>query len=75
MFTYQGDGDLSSIGFAEVMHAANRGENICVFYVNNCNYGMMWRQMSPTTLIGQKTTTTVDGRDPKLTGYPMHWRS
>lgn len=72
VFTYQGDGDLSSIGFAEVMHAANRGENICVFYINNCNYGMTGGQMSPTTLIGQKTTTCVEGRNPDLTGYPMH---
>ena len=54
------------------MHAANRGENICVFYINNCNYGMTGGQMSPTTLIGQKTTTCVEGRNPDLTGYPMH---
>lgn len=72
VFTYQGDGDLTSIGLCEILHAANRGENICVFYINNCNYGMTGGQMSPTTLVGQKTTTCVDGRDPELTGYPMH---
>lgn len=72
VFTYQGDGDISSIGLAEVLHAANRGENFCVFFINNCNYGMTGGQMSPTTLIGQRTTTSVEGRDPATTGYPMH---
>lgn len=72
VFTYQGDGDLTSIGAAEIIHAANRGENFCTFLINNCNYGMTGGQMSPTTMIGQKTSTTVDGRDPATTGYPLH---
>jgi 2-oxoglutarate ferredoxin oxidoreductase subunit beta len=72
VFTYQGDGDLASIGMGEIMHAANRGENITVIFVNNANYGMTGGQMAPTTLIGQKTTTTVFGRDPKSHGYPFN---
>lgn len=72
VMTYQGDGDLASIGIAETVHAAVRGEKITVVYVNNGNYGMTGGQMAPTTLIGQKTTTSPYGRDPKLTGFPMH---
>ena len=71
VFTYQGDGDLASIGTAEVMHACNRGENIIIFFVNNAIYGMTGGQMAPTTLLGQKTSTTPYGRDAKLNGYPM----
>lgn len=71
VFTYQGDGDLASIGCAEIMHACNRGENIVVIFVNNAIYGMTGGQMAPTTLLGQVTATTPYGRDPKLNGYPM----
>jgi 2-oxoglutarate ferredoxin oxidoreductase subunit beta len=71
VFTYQGDGDLASIGAAEILHAANRGENICVFFVNNAVYGMTSGQMAPTTLPGQVTTSSPTGRDVKLHGYPM----
>jgi len=71
VFTYQGDGDLASIGMAETIHAANRGENITTIFINNCVYGMTQGQMAPTTLIGQKTTTTPRGRDPKMAGYPI----
>ncbi len=71
VFTYQGDGDLASIGMAEIIHAANRGEKICVFFINNAIYGMTGGQMAPTTLLGQKTTTTPHGRDPELAGYPI----
>ncbi|OGS23839.1 MAG: 2-oxoglutarate oxidoreductase [Elusimicrobia bacterium RIFOXYB2_FULL_50_12] len=71
VFTYQGDGDLAAIGTAETIHAANRGENITVIFVNNANYGMTGGQMAPTTLIGQKTTTSPFGRDPKREGYPF----
>ena len=71
VFAYQGDGDLSAIGLAEIMGAANRGENFTVIFANNQTYGMTGGQMAPTTLIGQKTTTTPYGRDPKETGYPM----
>lgn len=72
IFTYQGDGDLAAIGTAEIIHTANRGENICVFFINNANYGMTGGQMAPTTLKGQKTTTTPLGRDPNQSGYPIH---
>jgi 2-oxoglutarate ferredoxin oxidoreductase subunit beta len=72
VFTYQGDGDIAAIGMAETIHAANRGENITIIFVNNSNYGMTGGQMAPTTLIGQKTATTPFGRDPKLAGYPIH---
>ena len=68
VFTYQGDGDLSAIGTAETIHSANRGENICVIFINNAVYGMTGGQLAPTTLIDMKTTTTPLGRDPKLTG-------
>jgi 2-oxoglutarate ferredoxin oxidoreductase subunit beta len=71
VFTYQGDGDLASIGMAETIHAANRGENITVIFINNGIYGMTQGQMAPTTLIGQKTATTPRGRDPKETGHPI----
>ena len=71
IFTYQGDGDLASIGAAEIVHAANRSENITVIFINNAIYGMTGGQMAPTTLIGQRTTTTQDGRDPQKAGYPM----
>jgi len=71
VFTYQGDGDLASIGIAETIHAANRGENITVIFINNAIYGMTGGQMAPTTLIGQKTTTSQDGRDPAFQGYPI----
>jgi 2-oxoisovalerate ferredoxin oxidoreductase beta subunit len=69
---YQGDGDLSAIGAAEILHAANRGENITVIFVNNAIYSMTGGQAAPTTLIGQKSTTTPDGRSPVAEGYPMH---
>ena len=72
VFTYQGDGDLAAIGTAETIHAANRGENLTVIFVNNANYGMTGGQMAPTTIIGQKTATTPFGRDPKREGYPLH---
>lgn len=71
VFTYQGDGDLASIGMAEIIHAANRGENFTVIFVNNAVYGMTGGQMAPTTLPGQKTTTTPFGRDVNTTGYPV----
>lgn len=71
VFTYQGDGDLASIGIAETIHAANRGENITVIFINNAIYGMTGGQMAPTTLIGQKTTTSQSGRDAKSQGYPI----
>lgn len=71
-FTYQGDGDLAAIGLAETMSAANRGENFTVIFINNGTYGMTGGQMAPTTLLGAKTTTSPDGRTPKLHGYPLH---
>lgn len=71
VFAYQGDGDLAAIGLAEIMSAANRGENFTVIFANNQTYGMTGGQMAPTTLIGQKTTTTIYGRDPQTTGYPL----
>ena len=72
VFSYQGDGDLAAIGTAEIIHAANRGENISVFFVNNATYGMTGGQMAPTTLPGQKTSTTPAGRNIKTEGYPLH---
>ena len=69
---YQGDGDLSAIGAAEILHAANRGENITVIFVNNAIYSMTGGQAAPTTLIGQKSTTTPEGRRTLTEGYPMH---
>ncbi len=71
IFTYQGDGDLASIGMAEIIHAASRSENITVIFVNNAAYGMTGGQMAPTTLIGQKTTTTPLGRKKDMHGYPV----
>ena len=71
VFTYQGDGDLAAIGTAETIHAANRGENIAIIFVNNAIYGMTGGQMAPTTLEGQKTATTPYGRRVDLNGYPL----
>ena len=71
VFTYQGDGDLASIGMAEIMHAANRGERISVVFVNNTVYGMTGGQMAPTTLVGQKTTTSPAGRCASTEGSPF----
>jgi 2-oxoglutarate ferredoxin oxidoreductase subunit beta len=71
VFTYQGDGDLAAIGTAEIVHAAARGERITTVFVNNAIYGMTGGQMAPTTLIGQKTTTTPNGRMPEKAGYPI----
>ena len=71
VFTYQGDGDLAAIGTAETIHAANRGENITIIFINNAIYGMTGGQMAPTTLEGQKTATTPYGRRIDLNGYPL----
>ncbi len=71
VFTYQGDGDMASIGMAEIMHAAGRGENITVIFINNAIYGMTGGQMAPTTLPGQKTTSSPLGRDVETQGYPL----
>lgn len=71
VFTYQGDGDLAAIGTAETIHAANRGENIAIIFINNAIYGMTGGQMAPTTLEGQKTATTPYGRRVDLNGYPL----
>ena len=71
VFTYQGDGDLASIGAAEIVHAAMRGENITVIFVNNAIYGMTGGQMAPTTLVGQRTTTSPYGRKVEWQGYPI----
>lgn len=71
VFIYQGDGDLAAIGTAEIIHAANRGENFTVIFVNNANYGMTGGQMAPTTLLGMKTSTSPYGRDFRREGYPM----
>ena len=71
VYTYQGDGDLASIGLAETLSAANRGENFTVIFVNNGIYGMTGGQMAPTTLVGQKTTTSPNGRDEDWCGAPI----
>ena len=71
VFAYQGDGDLASIGTAEIVHAAHRGEKITVIFVNNAIYGMTGGQMAPTTLIGQRTTTSPYGRDAAHAGNPI----
>lgn len=71
VFTYQGDGDLAAIGTAETIHAANRGDNIVIVFVNNAIYGMTGGQMAPTTLEGMATSTTPYGRDIALNGYPL----
>ncbi|MDR3590473.1 MAG: thiamine pyrophosphate-dependent enzyme [Negativicutes bacterium] len=71
VFTYQGDGDLAAIGTSEIIHCANRGENITTLFINNATYGMTGGQMAPTTLVGQTSTTSPAGRDPKVAGYPI----
>ena len=71
VFSYQGDGDLAAIGTAEALHTANRGENITVIFVNNAVYGMTGGQMAPTSLVGQKTTTSPLGRNVKTEGMPI----
>jgi 2-oxoisovalerate ferredoxin oxidoreductase beta subunit len=72
VISYQGDGDLSAIGSAEILHAANRGENMTVIFVNNAIYSMTGGQAAPTTLLGQKSTTTPNGRSAATEGYPLH---
>ncbi|MGE4485210.1 MAG: thiamine pyrophosphate-dependent enzyme [Oscillospiraceae bacterium] len=71
VFTYQGDGDLASIGTAEIVHAAHRGEKFCTFFINNAIYGMTGGQMAPTTLIGQRSTTSQEGRTVEQAGRPI----
>ncbi len=71
IFTYQGDGDLASIGMGEIVHASARSENITVIFVNNSIYGMTGGQMAPTTLLGQVTTTSPYGRKKEDTGFPV----
>ncbi|MDD4908212.1 MAG: thiamine pyrophosphate-dependent enzyme [Candidatus Omnitrophica bacterium] len=71
IFTYQGDGDLAAIGTNETIHAANRGENVTVIFINNAVYGMTGGQMAPTTLLGQKTATTPKGREEQYHGFPL----
>lgn len=72
VFTYQGDGDLAAIGTAETIHACNRGENIAIIFVNNGIYGMTGGQMAPTTLMGMKSSTSPNGREAPLAGYPLN---
>lgn len=71
VFTYQGDGDLAAIGTGEIIHTATRGENITTIFINNAIYGMTGGQMAPTTLPGQRTTSTLNGRDVELAGFPI----
>jgi 2-oxoglutarate ferredoxin oxidoreductase subunit beta len=71
VFTYQGDGDLAAIGTSEIIHAANRGEDITVIFVNNTTYGMTGGQMAPTTLVGQRTSTSPYGRNQAKDGAPL----
>ena len=71
IFSYQGDGDLAAIGTGEIIHAAHRGEHITVIFINNAVYGMTGGQLAPTTLLGQVTTTTLQGRDAGKQGYPL----
>ena len=71
VFTYQGDGDLAAIGTNETIHAANRGENLSVVFINNAVYGMTGGQLAPTTLLGQKTSTSIEGREKQAHGYPL----
>ena len=71
VYTYQGDGDLASIGMGEIVHAANRGQNLTVIFINNAIYGMTGGQMAPTTLVGQRASTCPLGRDVKVNGYPI----
>jgi len=72
VISYQGDGDLASSGMAEIVHAAARGENFTVVFINNAIYGMTGGQMAPTTLVGQTSSTSPYGRDPGFAGYPIH---
>jgi len=72
VISYQGDGDLASSGMAEIVHAAGRGENFTVVFINNAIYGMTGGQMAPTTLVGQSSSTSPYGRDPHFAGYPLH---
>jgi len=72
VISYQGDGDLAAIGSAEILHAANRGENITAIFINNAVYSMTGGQAAPTTLLGQTTTTTPNGRQAATEGYPLH---
>ena len=72
IFTYQGDGDLASIGMCEIIQAAHRGEKFTTFFINNAIYGMTGGQMAPTTLIGQKATTCIEGRTVEQAGKPLH---
>lgn len=72
VFTYQGDGDLAAIGTAETIHACNRGENITIIFINNAIYGMTGGQMAPTTLDQMKSSTSPDGREVALNGYPLN---
>ncbi|WP_428897906.1 2-oxoglutarate ferredoxin oxidoreductase subunit beta [Parelusimicrobium proximum] len=72
VFSYQGDGDLASIGMAEIVHAAIRSENVTFIFINNAIYGMTGGQMAPTTLVGQKATTAPKGRNAELQGYPIN---
>ena len=71
VFTYQGDGDLACIGTAGTIHALNRGDNITIIFINNGIYGMTGGQMAPTTLLGMKTATCPEGRNPEIHGYPI----
>jgi 2-oxoglutarate/2-oxoacid ferredoxin oxidoreductase subunit beta len=71
VFSYQGDGDCAAIGTTEIVHSAARGEKFTAIMVNNAIYGMTGGQMSPTTLVGQKTTTTINGRDKEVNGFPL----
>jgi 2-oxoglutarate ferredoxin oxidoreductase subunit beta len=71
VFTYQGDGDLAAIGTSEIIHTVNRGENISVIFVNNGVYGMTGGQLAPTSMTGQKTATTLKGRDIRRDGHPL----
>ena len=71
VFTYQGDGDLASIGIGETIHAMTRGEKVTTICINNTTYGMTGGQAGPTTLIGQVTTTTTQGRKPEISGFPV----
>ena len=71
VYTYQGDGDLASIGMGEIVHAAARGEKFSTFFINNGSYGMTGGQMAPTTLIGQRATTCVEGRTREQAGMPL----
>ncbi|MFC1798247.1 thiamine pyrophosphate-dependent enzyme [Thermodesulfobacteriota bacterium] len=73
VFTYQGDGDLLAIGLSEALNVAIRGENLLIIFINNATFGMTGGQMAPTTLVGQWSTTTPNGREPEKTGYPIRF--